>query len=245
MVNDPQISAQSACYQLTINSEATLELGISPLTVYGNLEINSESARADGRIIVGSTSTQNGSLIVHGTHTGSADVQRQFVGYDEGANNGWHNISSPVDNIPITGTEFDPTGTSDDLYQWNESSGEWLNFRNGHFTNLIKGTGYLCAFELSGTKTFQGTLNTSDVDISGLTKDAGGFHLLGNPYASAIIWNNEDWTYSGIGGVAQIWEEINNGFTLINPGDIIPSTNGFAIVHHARPENKNNLHYKF
>ena len=51
---------------------------------------------------------------------------------------------------------------------------------------------------------------------------------MGNPFPSAIEWGTADWALSNVGGVAQIWDESGN-YTLINTGDIIPSTNGFFV----------------
>ncbi|HEY9115180.1 MAG TPA: T9SS type A sorting domain-containing protein, partial [Bacteroidales bacterium] len=174
-----------------------------------------------------SNASGNGSLIVEGTATGSATVQRYFVGYT-GADNGWHNIGSPVDNMAISGSDFDP-GANDDLYQWDESSDTWENYKQGSFTNFVNGKGYLCAFENTGTKEFVGTLNTGDFTMTGLTKDSWGFNMLGNPYASALVWNNGDWTLTNVGAVAQIWEETNASYTAIAADGIIPSTNGFFV----------------
>ncbi|HEY9018856.1 lamin tail domain-containing protein, partial [Thiomicrospira sp.] len=90
--NSPVISSESACFDLTMNAGSSLDLPVNlGLTVYGNLATS-------GTLTIESNASGNGSLIVEGTATGSATVQRYFVGYT-GADNGWHNIGSPVDNM--------------------------------------------------------------------------------------------------------------------------------------------------
>lgn len=223
VTNLPVISAASACNDLTVQSAASLTVSVNNgLTVYGNLDATS------GTLTVQSDATGNGSIIVEGTATGDVTVERYMVGYDV-ADNGWHNIGSPVDDMLISGSDFDPTGTNDDLYQWNESTELWENYKQNHFTNFVNGKGYLSSIETTDTRNFVGTLNTADYTQSGLTKDVLGFNMLGNPYASALVWNNGDWTLTNVGAVAQIWEEINGSYTAIAADGIIPSTNGFFV----------------
>ena len=187
-----------------------------------------------GSLLIESDETGDGSILgnqflsVNGTTT----VQRYFEGYG-GGSNGWHNISSPVDNMSIAGSDFDFIHPSDDdLYQWDEPSNTWENYKQGHFANFVNGKGYLCALKLNGTKNFVGTLNGSDyywINLS-LTPDEGnGWHLLGNPYASALEWNNGDWELTNVTLTAKIWNESAGNYTDIVANEIIPSTNGFFV----------------
>lgn len=225
----PVISDEAACNMLTLEEDALTDVAVGgELTVYDDLE-SFPGGRGDAVFTISSSASGNGSVIVKGSATGSAHVQRYFQGYDDGASNGWHNISSPVNNMAISGTGFDPTGTSDDLYRWNESTDTWENYQQGHFSNFANGTGYLCAFQSTETNSFSGTLNTSDVAVSNLTLGGDGWHLLGNPFASAIEWNNGDWALTNVSGTAQIWEESNNSYTVLNANYKIPSTNGFFV----------------
>ncbi len=204
-------------------------VGATTFDIYGDLVVNT-----GGEFTLGADAAQNASVIVHGSATGEANVERVIQGWNEGANNGWHNLSSPVNNMVIAASSFDP-GPNDDLYQWDEASNTWENFKQGHFTMFVNGRGYLNAFEFSGTKNFVGTLNTDDVAISGLTKDDGGFHLLGNPFASALSWDNGNWNLSNIGAVAQIWDESNNSYAQLSAFGTIPPTNGFFVEVAAAP----------
>ena len=56
-----------------------------------------------------------------------------------------------------------------------------------------------------------------------------GWHLLGNPFSSAIIWNHDNWNLSNIGGVAKVWNEQAGNYDDISNDGVIPSTNGFFV----------------
>ncbi|NOX85509.1 MAG: T9SS type A sorting domain-containing protein, partial [Chlorobi bacterium] len=226
----PIIYSEAACNNLTLSSDALLDVSPAiPLTVYGNLNVAAAKSRAAALFTIQGDATGNGSVIIKGTVTGNATVQRYFQGYNDGATNGWHLIGSPVNNMAISGTDFDPTGSSDDLYQWNESTDIWENYKQNHFTNFENGKGYLCAFQNNGTKSFTGTLNVSDITVSGLTMDGDGWHILGNPFPSALEWNNGDWTLNNIGGVAKKYDEASGNYLDLAAGAVVPSTNGFFV----------------
>lgn len=73
-------------------------------------------------------------------------------------------------------------------------------------------------------------MNSSDITFSNLTLTGGnnnGWHLLGNPFPCALKWNDDNWTLTGIGGVAKIWDEAAGNYTDINANGIIPATQGF------------------
>ena len=81
-------------------------------------------------------------------------------------------------------------------------------------------------------KQFTGTLNNADVPVSNLSYSAGtykGFHLLGNPFTSAIKWNDGNWGISGIAANAKIWNDANSSYSEIAGNGIIPALNGFMV----------------
>ena len=228
--NNPRIYGDAVCFDLSINSDALLSIwpGV-PLSVYGDLSIAASKSRAAASFYINSGTNGNASLIVDGSVSGNASVERYFEGYDDAAPDGWHIIASPVNNMAIATSEFDPTATEDDLYQWDEPSGWWQNYKQGHFTHFSNGDGYLFAIQSTEARSFEGTINNTDVPKSGLSLDEGGWHLLGNPFPSALEWNTTDWAVTGMGAVAEIWDNTAGNYTPINPGDIIPSTNGFFV----------------
>lgn len=172
------------------------------------------------------------------TVNGTATMQRSISAYTTPAN-GWHLLSSPVNNMLIAGSDFEPgviTPNLDDFYAFSESTWEWLNYKVGsnNITNFVNGIGYLVSYETTATKDFTGTLNNSDVTFTNLTKTAdkgNGWHLLGNPFQAALRWTNTDWARSNIAVGAKI---MNSGgtYTDITVGglyDIIPANQGFFV----------------
>ena len=185
VTNDPEIGATgtATCNGLTIKSGATLTIK--------------------------STSEGTGSIIVNGTlsNSGTITSQRYFPG---STLFNWHMVSSPMDGMDISESNFivDPA-TNYDFYAWYEPTpGTWVNYKaTGDLTfaqstvnngdNFVNGKGYLVAYnEANPTKTFTGNLNTGDKTFT--LKCSGGkswtwyagWNLLGNPYSSAIDWND-------------------------------------------------------
>lgn len=185
----------------------------------------------NGSLTIKSDETSTGSLIINGTHsgTGTTTVERYFEAYS-GDGDGWHTISPPVASMTVLGSDFAP-GDNDDLYKWDEVNYTWKNYKANSF-DFAKGEGYLVAFESLATKDFVGTLNSTDEALSNLTKTSGkgeGWHLLGNPFPSAIKWNDGNWAMTAVTTTAKIYNESAGNYSDITANGIIPSTNGFYV----------------
>ncbi len=222
-------------HNLTINSGK--KLTISPgkaFHVSGNLTNNNGSAAG---LIIQSDASGNGSLIVDGLVSGDATVQRYMPKFSAvGSAGGWHEIGCPVADMVIEQTDWDPTttGSNNDLYYWNEVNNQWMNYRTEVFS-FSPAKGYLVANDVDLTHCFTGTLNNTDITVSGLTYTSGqgeGWNLIGNPFPCAIKWNDGNWTLTNLAsGTAKVWDYTNNpgNYTDVIPNDIIPSTNGFFV----------------
>ncbi len=200
----------------------------------------------------------NASFVYLGTGSVSAKAE-SFINAWSDSYHGWHFISSPVTGQAISPEFVDisaSTISSDvDFYRWDETEDLWVNIKNSsggynqgsgssYFSSdanpaFENGSGYLIAYHGDSLKEFEGTLNTGDITISGLTNTSGntyaGWHLLGNPYTSALYWNKTAWGLSDIDGTAKIWNESNASYTDIASGTgIIPSLQGF-MVHVSTP----------
>ena len=196
-----------------------------------------------GSLTIQSDAIGTGSLIVNGTSTGDVTMQRYIASANwDDWEDGWHFISSPVADYPIQ-DNFTVTPVGDyDFFAWSEPDNLWINFKTGNTPSFLTvngsnnfelGHGYMAAYKTMETKAFIGTINVSDVPITGLTisgsKDTYySWHLLGNPYNSALSWYT-DWTTSNIAGVAKIWNEAGKSYTDISAGEVIPATNGFMV----------------
>jgi len=242
--NDPVINeapgSPAVCHNLTISSGATMTIAPGKaLTVNGALTNTSTSG-----IVIQSDASGTGSL-VHPTANVPATMERYIAGADWGIwNDGWHQLSSPVESQVIS-PEFVNSyqlGT-EDFYKWDEPTNNWISIKNsegtgwtsGFETNFVVGRGYLVSYDVSDTKEFKGELNISDVNVSnmlitGTTGNNRSWHLLGNPFASALTWDaTSAWNKINIAGVAKIWNSAGKSYSSINADGIIPAGNGFMV----------------
>lgn len=225
--NQPIAGAASECNKLKIESGATVNIAYNgDLTVNGDLLIAD-----DNSLIVKSTAAGTGSLITYGNvpSGNKVKIERYITGYTS-STDGWRFVSSPVGNTAIG--NFAP-GASDDFFKYNETTDMWENYAVSPF-GFTKGMGYLAAYASSATKSFSGTLNNTDAVFSNLTSTpialpaTSGWHLLGNPFSSAIKWNDGNWALSNVDVTAKV---LNGGgtYTDLGANDIIPAMQGFLV----------------
>lgn len=207
-------------------------------------------------ILVESSATGTGSLIHNNTGV-NATVQRYINRWSEGGKgveHGWHFLSSPVATQAIRPEfvpETNPIPEYIDFYKWDEShleqgeTGWWINAKDASFnwntsfeSNFVAGRGYLMAYGTPAdygdeAHEFIGEINVGDVTFTGLTRTSGssypGWHLVGNPFTSAIDWGQGSWTKTNIGAVPQIWNESSASYKVISGEGIIPANNGFMV----------------
>jgi len=251
-----EINGSVILASLTINSGGTVEIpSDKSLTITGNLS-NS------GTLTINSSSTGTGSLITNGTVSGTATIKRYIPGYSKNTA-GFHLLSMPVSSQLIS-TEFvDVSGTISadvDFYYLDEVHYYWINikaedgtYNQGatweHFSNdgnpgFVLGKGYLAGYSSDQTKTFTGTPNTGDkatgTDLPALTYTAlggKGFNLIGNPFASAIDWDNETgtWNRQNLNGSVYVLDGASGDYYSWNgtSGDlsdgVIPAMQGFLV----------------
>ena len=193
----------------------------------------------DGTLTIKSDATGTGSLIIHGSASGSGTMtmERYIAGWTNntpGESDGWHLLSSPVATFNIDASDFDP-GSLDDFYGWSETTYEWLNHKAGDPTQVVPGFGYLVAFETTGTKNFTETFNNTDVthsDLSYTPAEGNGWHLLGNPFQSALHWtiSGSTWDPFNISAGAKILQD-RTYVDIVAGGtnQYIPANQGFFV----------------
>lgn len=221
------VDVESAtCANLTINSESKLEVNTG------------QALTVENAILIKSDATNTGSLINKGTISGNITIERYMTNYST-ANNGWHLISSPVSDFTIAGSDFAPVSGDDDLYKFDETvnSENWLNYDGGTFgdTKFEVGKGYLAAYKNAITKEFSGSITTGSVTKNLSWTDNAtyeGLNLMGNPFTSAIDWDEVTKT-AGVGVSVYVLQASTNQYLSWNgsTGDltdgIIPSMQGF------------------
>ena len=236
VTNDPVVNetvvSPAICNNLTIESNAVLTVGAgSALTVNGTLADNATASR----LVIKSNATSTGSLI-HSMSGVAGTVERYIAGWGSvnQATHGWHFLSSPVVAQAISA--FHDINSGNDFYKWDEITNTWINRKAGSFvTEFAVGTGYLIANSDPTTPPFTGILNVDDVPITGLTMTGTqahtGWHLVGNPFSSALLWNNGSWNLSNVSENCEIWDEASASYTpaIITPGNVIPAMNGFMV----------------
>jgi hypothetical protein len=241
------VTSDGALNMSALTNSATGVVNITgSATITGTL---TNSAGASG-LVIESDATGTGSLI-NSTAGVAATVQRYIPGATwTNWKDGWHALSSPVSAQDISPNFVIDPAADYDFYTWYEPNNIWVNFKNtsnaptwntantidNSLTNdaaeFLVGKGYLVAYKTTDTKAFTGTLNSDDVVISNLDiTDAlatKSFHLLGNPFASALQWN-ADWTKTNIAATSQIWNESLQDYSPLAYGDYIPAMNGFVV----------------
>ena len=212
----------------------------SSLTVSGTL---TNSAGTSGLVV-----NSGGSLIQNSAV--SATVKRDVAAWGTGAlaNHGWHFLSSPVTAQAIDPDFTNATPANYDFFAWWEPNYEWVNFKAtsgtswstanvlggvGVTTDFNPGQGYLVEYLASGTKQFTGTLNHTDITLSNLSYGSSaykGFHLLGNPFTSALTWNDGNWgAFTNVVATAKVWDDATASYLPISANGIIPALNGFMV----------------
>ena len=245
VANDPivneAVGSPAVCNKLTIQTGAVLTIASGKaLTVSGAL---ANAAGVSGLVV------ESGGSLIQSTADVSATVKRVVSGWGDNAH-GWHLLSAPVAAQAISTAFTDPIPAFYDFYAWWEPANQWVNYKNtmtppvwntanilGGFSgagNFIPGKGYLVAYNTTNTKQFTGTLNNANVSISNLSQQSGGanygWHLLGNPFSSALTWGTANWSLTHILATAKIWNESNASYTDIPSGSgIIPALNGFMV----------------
>ncbi|MBK7213337.1 MAG: M6 family metalloprotease domain-containing protein [Bacteroidales bacterium] len=239
--NFPVLTADFICNNLKINAGAsvTVDPGKS-LKVNGVLTNNAGTSG----LVVKSDASGTGSLILSTTGV-NARFERYLNNTDwMVSDDGWHFLSAPIASQSIS-----PNFATDpfDFYSWYEAGNLWVNFKNtteaptwndvNGSGDFVVGKGYMVAYDNEGTRSFEGVLNVDDVLVQGLTVTGSSalnrsWHLLGNPFSSALNWNaTSNWNLNNIGGVAKIWNEENQSYSDLTstPASVIPATNGFMV----------------
>jgi hypothetical protein len=57
---------------------------------------------------------------------------------------------------------------------------------------------------------------------------------LGNPFSSAVKWNDGNWALNNVDAIAQVWNAATASYLPIESNEMIPSMNG-SLYAQARP----------
>ncbi len=144
---------------------------------------------------------------------------------------GWHLISAPLQQQAIHNSTF--TQGNYDFYQYQEANNLWLNQKNpehqSHFEQFLPGRAYLVAYEQDKQSKFEGIFHTEDLVLNNLSRHHEGWHLVGNPFPSSLVWNQPDWQLSSVSPYAYRINASGTAYDLIFSGDTISPMEGFWI----------------
>ncbi len=242
----PIVLGAASCRDLHIFSDASFTISSTgSFTAFGNVT-NSGGA---GSLMVLSGPGGSGSLI-HNQPGVEATVERYRQGWTafpagEQPYRGRHTLSSSVESQPIQ-PEFvsDPPLESEELIRWDESAQQWVSSIVGggplqwnpvFEDEFIPGRGYRAAYAGSETRQFRGFLNATDLEVTGLTHTTGGdapyagWHLLGNPFASALDWSLGDWERVNVGDCTLLWDAQMASYRAMTDAAVIPAGSGFMV----------------
>ncbi len=211
---------------------------------------NDHDDGADGIMLQSPAGHGAAGSLIHSNTGVPASVQRYIARHSGADVDGWHLLSAPVSGQDIK-PEFFPSSTEGagyhavDFYRWNEANSTWLNIKDAGnafaHTQFQVGHGYLMAYGVPAAKdtwgdrthTFAGPANVEARELSNLSLASegtyAGWHLLGNPFASALKWNDASGWNLNNAGSPHVWDDTANDYKEITGADVIPAMNGLMI----------------
>jgi len=161
---------------------------MSPTTT---ADCNNLTVEPAGNLTIQSSVAGTGSLIIHGTSSGTVTAERYLSG------NAWHVVAPIAAGESIStfvqdaGNKIPVKTASYGMMDYNETGNSWNNYYTAATTeNLTSGKGYSLRRTEDGVVTFTGTLTSSTKTVDLTKKNADfGWNCIGNPYSSAIGMN--------------------------------------------------------
>lgn len=222
-----------ACIQLKgngVNGFHHLSLGI-PLVIDAGTAVNAQGLIAhDGGVdgLILDANEAGVASLIHHQQGVKATIRRFFpaaAAWQGVPAIDWHMISSPVSGQSIL--DFIPQEGAYDFYAWNEAEFMWVNFKqSAAFSEFNQGTamnpgqGYLAAYEQTQELAFRGEVHAADLSYGPLSYSelGGGWHLLGNPYASGLDWNCSSWQRNGLNDEVHLWDRTRGNYISFQNG---------------------------
>jgi hypothetical protein len=217
--NQPVVSTTESCENLTLEAGAKLTVNSGQsLTVNGDFLMEAD---ADGTASL----LENGGLTV----VGKTDVE-YYLSADR-----WHYVSAPLDNQ--TANVFF------DIYlRYHDEATNTFTYIVDETTPLNVGQGYTAwssstypAYDPPGdiSVTYTGgSLNSGNYSLP-VSLTGSGWNLVGNPYPSAVDWDNLGWTKTNLDGTVYVWDGTQyltwNGSTGDLTDGVIPAMQGFLV----------------
>lgn len=209
--NDPTIwggtepsataNVQVSIGDVTIGDNGAVEVTVASLNIASDATLTIESGSTlivTGDMVSGSEESlviRDGAQVINESASVKATAEKDVAAYTVKDTDGWHLISSSVNEMPIAESDF--ITETYDLYRYNEALPGWENYRNHYNTDFMifeNGRGYLYANSNTFSPDFKGMLNYDDVTINVTYTDSKdglkGVNIIGNPFPHVIYKGN-------------------------------------------------------
>lgn len=194
----------------------------TPLQISEGIKILSGNLASEGHVKLLANHEQAAVIyeIGNGGSISSEVTVQQFI---PASGNGFRYLSSPVNNVtvgewqqsfPITGpfSGASPGGSDPSLFLYRESSGGWVAYPapgGSHTAPIERGAGYAARMENSDVLvSVKGVPYQGDIafNLAAGSDGSDGWNLVGNPYASPVLWSNSSdaWTLTGVNNVIAV-----------------------------------------
>ncbi len=212
--------------------EAGASLIIEPqsfLTVSGTLT----NSAGNGGLVISSGSEGTGSLI-HSTPAVPATINRYITGSTGLTAMTFHLLSVPLTPASVS---LSALFIGSYLYDFNVANNAWHGLNNALDTPLDETRGYMIYSPVDAhTYQFAGAINAGSFSPLVTYTTGCGNNLVPNPYPSAIDWNADGWTKTGIANSVYVWPSGGSNYaTYVNGtennggSNIIPAGQAFIV----------------
>jgi hypothetical protein len=223
-----QITGNQEFYHLEINNSSGVSIVSGQTSVKGVLTINAGNFYTNNALVLLSDENGTGSIgpLVNGTLTGQVTMQR----YLPEAIGDWRFLSSPMSDAALAQLNDDcwtagfpgstyPSSSFVSVYYYDETlpGTADIGYEAPSTINEIPAPGrgfmvYIDSTSLVDVLDFTGTPNmgTIDVPVTYTLTDtiSDGWNLVGNPYPSAINWDDSSLVKNGIYNAVYIWNPV-------------------------------------
>jgi hypothetical protein len=192
---------------LSIAEGASITINPGGALTVREVLLNSEGN--DG-LVIESDASGTGSLL-HNENDVSATIKRYITGSSTLTDMRYHTVSIPLtsDNSPVSNLFLGSY-----LFEFDPDNQDWTGLGTSTTTPLSVNEGYLIYYpDANTTYTFAGTINNGAFSVADMTSTVDYYHLIPNPYPSAIDWDaSSGWTKTNLYDAIWIFDAASGNY---------------------------------